>query len=91
MTRSLIAVAAFCAVLGISGLAEAQTYYPYYLPPPPFTLRPALPSSMPTVSPYLALPDDSAGTSKPTITATPDCGAANPQGGIPSMVTGTCP
>jgi hypothetical protein len=88
MTRSLIAVAAFCAVLGIGGLAEAQTYY---LPPPQITLRPALPSSMPTVSPYSALPDDSAGTSKPTIAATPDCGAANPQGGIPSMVTGTCP
>jgi hypothetical protein len=42
----------------------------------------------PTWSPYS---DDLAGTAHHNIAATPGCGAANPQGGIPSMVTGTCP
>jgi len=83
MKRSLLAGAVFVAALGTAGLAEAQTAYP-----PPFQIRPAMPETMPTVSPY---PDDLSGTTRPTITATPDCGAANPQGGIPSMVTGTCP
>ena len=47
---------------------------------------------MPTVSPYSALPDDPSGTAQHNIAATPDCGAANPQGGKPSpMITGTCP
>jgi hypothetical protein len=88
MRRLLVAGAVFVASLGIGGLAQAQTYY---LAPPPVQIEPALPSSMPTVSPYSGRLDDLAGTSKPTITATPDCGAANPQGGIPSMVSGTCP
>jgi hypothetical protein len=89
MKRLLVTIAVFGAALSIAGLAEAQTYYPSY---PPFPLAPAMPSSMPTVSPYSArLPDSLTGTSKPTITATPDCGAANPQGGIPSMTTGNCP
>lgn len=80
---------AVSVVLGLAATAQAQTYYPLS---PPLTLRPALPQSMPTVEPHTALaPDDVAGTSLPSITATPDCGAANPQGGIPSMVTGTCP
>jgi hypothetical protein len=47
---------------------------------------------MPTVEPFSATsPDDISGTAMHSITATPGCGAANPQGGIPSMVTGTCP
>ena len=82
MKRSLLAGALVVATLGIAQSAIAQVYYP------PFQVRPAMPETMPTVSPY---PDELSGTSKPTITATPDCGAANPQGGIPSMVTGTCP
>ena len=86
MKRSLIAGAIFVAALGTAGLAAAQPYYP-----PPFQIRPALPETMPTVSPYSGTLDDLSGTTKPTIAATPGCGAANPQGGIPSMVTGTCP
>ena len=84
MMRLLIAGALALVALGAAGRAEAQTYY--Y--PVPFQIRPAMPETMPTVSPY---PDDLSGTRKPTIAATPDCGAANPQHGIPSMVTGTCP
>ena len=84
MLRSLIAGAIAVMALGASGRVEAQTYY--Y--PAPFQIRPAMPESMPTVSPFA---DDLSDTRKPTIAATPDCGAANPQHGIPSMVTGTCP
>jgi len=89
MNRLLVAGAMFAAALGLATAADAQTYYPLS---PPLVLRPAMPSSMPTVAPFSALaPDDVSGTSAHTITATPGCGAANPQGGIPSMVTGTCP
>jgi hypothetical protein len=89
MKRLLIAGALFAAALGLTNAAEAQGYYPLS---PPLVLRPAAPESMPTVEPFSALaPDDVSGTSMHTITATPDCGAANPQGGVPSMVTGTCP
>ncbi|HVH80581.1 MAG TPA: hypothetical protein VM782_14390 [Stellaceae bacterium] len=89
MKRGLLVAAAFTATLGTAGLAQAQqAYYPGY---PRFPLAPALPESMPTWSPYSGSIDDLSGTAKPTIAATPDCGAANPQGGVPSMVTGTCP
>jgi hypothetical protein len=89
MKRSLIAGVVFAAGLGLAAAANAQAYYPLS---PPFVLRPAMPESMPTVEPFSSTaPDDVSGTSVHTITATPDCGAANPQGGIPSMVTGTCP
>jgi hypothetical protein len=86
MKHSLIASAVFVAALGVTGLAQAQTYS--YYPPlyPPFQIQPAMPETMPTWS-----PSELSGTSHPTIAATPDCGAANPQGGIPSMATGTCP
>lgn len=89
MKHSLIAGAIFAAGLGLAATANAQAYYPLS---PPLVLRPAMPESMPTVEPFsVTAPDDVSGTSVHTITATPDCGAANPQGGIPSMVTGTCP
>jgi hypothetical protein len=89
MKRSLAIGALLAAVLGFAAAAEAQPYYPSSMP---FVMQPAMPESMPTVEPYSATaPDDISGTSVHTITATPDCGAANPQGGIPSMVTGTCP
>jgi hypothetical protein len=88
MKRLLIVGTLLVAGLGGAHPAAAQARYAP-LSPPSFEIRPALPESMPTVSPY----SDSglAGTSMPTIAATPGCGAANPQGGIPSMVTGTCP
>jgi len=89
MRRAFIAGAIVVATLGLAAAADAQTYYPL---PPPLQLRPAMPESMPTVEPFSATaPDDVSGTAQHTITATPDCGAANPQGGIPSMVIGTCP
>lgn len=89
MKRSLLAGALVAATLGFAAAADAQAYYPLS---PPLELRPAMPDSMPTVEPFSATaPDDLSGTAVHSITATPDCGAANPQGGIPSMVTGTCP
>lgn len=87
MIRSLATGAVLAMALGAGVGAHAQPYY--Y--PRPFPIAPAMPESMPTVSPYGGTLDDLSGTSRPTITATPDCGAANPQGGIPSPVTGTCP
>ena len=89
MKRLLLAGAVAGTALGFAAAANAQAYP---LSPTPLELRPAMPDSMPTVEPFSATaPDDISGTAKHTITATPDCGAANPQGGIPSMVTGTCP
>jgi hypothetical protein len=88
MKRLLVAGALVIAALGLTGAADAQAYYPLS---PSFQVRPAMPESMPTVEPFSAMaPDDISGTAMHTITATPDCGAANPQGGIPSMFTGTC-
>jgi hypothetical protein len=89
MKRAFMAGAIVAAALGLAAAADAQAYYPL---PPPLQLQPAMPESMPTVEPFSATAaDDLSGTAQHTITATPDCGAANPQGGIPSMVTGTCP
>jgi hypothetical protein len=87
MTRLSIAGIALALVVTGAGLAEAQTPPPYpVLSPPPFEVRPALPETMPTWS-----RDETSGTAQHDIAATPNCGAANPQGGIPSMITGTCP
>lgn len=89
MKRAFIVGAILAASFGWAAVADAQTYYPLS---PPLQLQPAMPESMPTVEPFSATaPDDVSGTAQHTITATPDCGAANPQGGVPSMVTGTCP
>ena len=89
MTRSLIAGAVLVLALASPGLAEAQmqTLPPTQpLSPAPFQVRPALPDSMPTWS-----QDALSGTAQHNIAATPGCGAANPQGGIPSMWSGNCP
>ena len=89
MMRFLMAGMAFTLALAGAGLAEAQmrTLPPTQtLYPPPFEIRPALPDSMPTWS-----HDPLSGTAEHNIAATPGCGAANPQGGIPSMWSGTCP
>jgi len=87
MHRSLVGAVVLTIALGAAAAAKAQPYY-YSRP---FPIAPAMPESMPTVSPHGGVLDDLSGTSRPTITATPGCGAANPQGGIPSPVTGTCP
>jgi len=85
-----ICAAALAAMLSLAGFAGAQPYYPPpYRPYPayqPFAVQPAMPETMPTWS-----QDEMSGTAQHNIAATPDCGAANPQGGIPSMTTGTCP
>lgn len=87
MTRFLIAGAALALIVAGAGLAEAQVPpQPLVLTPPPYDVRPAMPETMPTWS-----HDDALGTAQHDITATPNCGAANPQGGIPSMASGTCP
>jgi hypothetical protein len=76
-----LASAVFGGVVLMAGAAAAQYY------PPSFSIAPAPPEMFPTWSPY----DELSGTARHNIAATPGCGAANPQGGIPSMVTGTCP
>ena len=91
MKCQLLAGAMVAAALGFAGTAYAQAY-PVLPLSPTFQVRPAMPESMPTIQPFSAdAPDDISGTAMHTITATPGCGAANPQGGIPSMVDGTCP
>ena len=78
-----LASAAFGVAILVAGVATAQSYAP-----PLFPIAPAPPEMFPTWSPYGG---ELSGTAHHNIAATPDCGAANPQGGIPSMVTGTCP
>lgn len=92
MKSSLAAgAAAFVVAAGMAAAAVAQPAQPLS-PPSFFVVRPALPESMPTVEPFSDLsPDNVSGTAMHSITATPGCGPANPQGGIPSMMTGTCP
>ena len=85
--RSLPTLTILTIVFGTAAAAQAQPYY-YSRP---FPIAPATPETMPTVSPYGGLLGPLSGTSKPTITATPECGAANPQHGIPSPFTGNCP
>jgi hypothetical protein len=80
--RHSLAIVVFAAAALMAGSAVAQSY------PPLFPVAPAPPEMFPTWSPY---GDELSGTAHHNIAATPDCGAANPQGGIPSMVTGTCP
>ena len=82
----LIAGMALALATGGAGVATAQAPTPRVYYPPPFHVQPALPETMPTWS-----HDADSGTAQHDITATPSCGAANPQGGIPSMMTGTCP
>jgi hypothetical protein len=89
MTRFFMAGAAVALLLGGATSAEAQfqTLPPMQtLAPAPFQIQPALPETMPTWA-----QDQLSGTAQHNIAATPDCGAANPQGGIPSMWSGTCP
>ena len=89
MTRFLMAGTVVALVLGgaLSAQAQVQTLPPtQILTPLPFQIQPALPETMPTWA-----QDPLAGTAQHNIAATPDCGAANPQGGIPSMRGGTCP
>jgi hypothetical protein len=87
MRRVFTVGAVLAALLAGAGSAAAQNpAAPLVLTPPPFEVRPALPETMPTWS-----LDNTSGTAQHDIAATPNCGAANPQGGIPSMVTGTCP
>lgn len=78
-----LAHAGFGIAILMAGAAAAQSY-----PPPPFPIAPAPPEMFPTWAPYGG---ELSGTARHNIAATPDCGAANPQGGIPSMDTGTCP
>jgi hypothetical protein len=81
--KQTLASAVFGVALLIAGVATAQPYAPA-----PFPIAPAPPEMFPTWSPYSG---ELSGTAHHNIAATPDCGAANPQHGIPSMVTGTCP
>jgi hypothetical protein len=80
MKRSLIAGAAFAMVLSSVGLAKAQ----------PYPARPSGPAMSYTI--VRVIPNDSSNTTRRNIAADPTCGAANPQGGVPTSVTwGDCP
>jgi hypothetical protein len=83
-----LASAAFGVALLIAGVATAQSYAPQSYAPPAFPIAPAPPEMFPTWSPYGG---EQSSTARHNIAATPDCGAANSQHGIPSMITGTCP
>jgi hypothetical protein len=74
--------AVFAAALFVAGAAMAQPY-----PPPP---DPNMSYRIVGVIPNSA--DPLSDTRRHSIAATPDCGATNPQGGVPSSVTwGECP
>ena len=77
MTRLLIAGAVLAATLGTATLGQAQDY----------PAQRAVSYRIVRIIPNL--PSD---TRRRDIAATPDCGAANPQGGMPSSVSwGGCP
>ncbi|HTZ35951.1 MAG TPA: hypothetical protein VMB84_07990 [Stellaceae bacterium] len=91
MTRFLVAAAAFAASVGLAGVADAQP-----IPPPPSPYNSAVgtgpiltygPNTMPPPAPA-----DVTGTARRPVAATPECGPANPQGGVPTTTTwGGCP
>ena len=84
MQRLLVSAALAAVVAGLAVPASAGTYRkPFEVFP---SIAPASPETMPTWS-----ADELSGTARHNIAATPGCGAASPQGGIPSMATGTCP
>ena len=81
MKRLLIAGAAFVIALGTTGLAGAQPY-------PASPSGPAMTYTVVRVIPNGSTDD----TTRRNVSADPGCGAANPQGGIPTSVTwGDCP
>jgi hypothetical protein len=82
MKRPLLAGVVLTVLLGMAGSAGAQPHYP------PVRIPPAPPPSETTANP--TRPDDLSGTARRSIAATPDCGPANPQGGIP-LKDGNCP
>ncbi len=84
MKRPLIAGALVAMALGIAGSAHAQPNYPVVHIPPAPDIHAAF-----SQDPYLT-PPDVVGTARPPIKATPECGPANPQGGIP-LPNGDCP
>ena len=80
MRRLLLAGAMFAMALGIATVAQAQTY------PPHPTYRGM------SFKIVRIIPNAPSDTTRHSVAATPSCGAANPQGGIPTSVTwGECP
>jgi hypothetical protein len=81
MQRSLIAGLAIAVALGSAGLAAAR----------PPAANPSSPAISYTI--VRVIPNQQSDTTPPRPTgADPSCGAANPQGGLPTSVTwGDCP
>jgi hypothetical protein len=83
MKRILLAGLTLAASLGLAAAANAQLYPPF---PGSYQSLYDLYPTLPT------LPFGLSGTARHDVSADSDCGAANPQGGIPSAVTwGYCP
>jgi len=88
MNRSLIAGAALAAMLGLAGLAQAQEDP---VPPPPLGSAIGTGLTM-THGPYSLAPPPPVSDTRRNAVAAPGCGAASPQGGIPTSTTwGGCP
>jgi hypothetical protein len=78
MTRLLLAGAVLVSALGLAIPASAQPY-----PPRP---------SEPMYYRVIRILPDTSDTRRDPVGVSPNCGAANPQGGVPSAVTwGDCP
>jgi hypothetical protein len=90
MNRLLIVSAALAAMLGSAGLAQAQSNFP----PPPPPLGSAI-GTGPTMThgPYsMAPPPPPLSGTRENPAAAPGCGAASPQGGVPTSTNwGNCP
>jgi hypothetical protein len=85
MNRLLFAGMAFAIGLGGAAAADAQLYPPF--PGSTQSVYDLYP--MPPSSPLDTMRLD---TTRRDVVADPGCGAANPQGGLPSAVTwGSCP
>jgi hypothetical protein len=85
MKRPLIAGAVVVMALGIAGSAHAQPKYPTVQIPPAPDIHTAF-----SADPYLPAPADVTGTAQHPVDASPECGPANPQGGI-RLPDGNCP
>jgi hypothetical protein len=80
MQRLLFAGALFATMLGMAEWAGAQPY-PAQQADPPMAYRIVR-----------IIPNPPPDTARGDVAVTPGCGAANPQGGIPTSVTwGQCP
>lgn len=84
MNRSLVAAVMLATIFAATGLAGAQPYQPRRADPAmSYTIVKIIPNSQ---------SDLAADTRPDTVSGSPGCGPASPQGGKPNAVTwGDCP